>query len=194
MMTDNIINELIQEPEPKPGFGLSPGTIFLTVAILVAAAIFGVTLARRGETQPRSGPAPDFPIETFDGETLMLSDLKGSIVILNFWASWCAPCRAEAPALQNTWENYRDRGVIVLGVAYADNGPKSLEFIDEFGMTYPNAPDLGTRISEAYHIQGVPETFVIDREGNIHRFIISVVTETMLSDILDEMLAAEQRG
>jgi cytochrome c biogenesis protein CcmG, thiol:disulfide interchange protein DsbE len=77
----------------------------------------------------------------------------------------------------------------VLGVAYADNGPASLAYLEEFDITFPNAPDLGTRISDAYHIQGVPETFIIDQEGNVAQFIYAGVSERQLAQIVDELLA-----
>lgn len=181
-----VQTELEEKPRKR---GLSLGSIVLLLGIVAIAVVFGLQLIRQNQTQPTGGPAPDFTITTFEGDTLKLSDLRGRIVVLNFWASWCAPCRAEAPALQSVWEQYQDDGVVLLGVAYADNGPKSLEYIAEFDITYPNAPDLGTRISETYNIQGVPETFIIDRDGNVAQFIYAGITEAQLSSILDDMLS-----
>ena len=108
---------------------------------------------------------------------------------MNFWASWCGPCRDEAPELQAAWEHYQDSGdVAFLGVAYADNGPRSVAYLDEFGVTYLNAPDLGTRVSELYHIQGVPETFIINQDGEIERFIFAGITSEGLRRIIDPLL------
>jgi cytochrome c biogenesis protein CcmG/thiol:disulfide interchange protein DsbE len=146
-------------------------------------------LARQNAGRPTSGPAPEFPFTTFDGQNFKLSDFRGKVVVLNFWASWCVPCRDEAPELEAAWEQYRSRGdVVFLGIAYADNGPKSLAFIEEFGLTYLNAPDLGTRISAQYGIQGVPETFIIDQRGNVAEFIYAGVTQTQLSAVIDRLL------
>jgi len=168
---------------------LGPGTIALIAAIVVAGAIIALALARQGQTQPTGGAAPDFEFTTFDGQTMRLSDLRGQVVVMNFWASWCGPCRDEAPQLQAAWEHYQDSGdVAFLGVAYADNGPRSVAYLEEFGVTYLNAPDLGTRISELYHIQGVPETFIINQDGEIERFIFAGITSEALRRIIDPLL------
>lgn len=183
--------DLLDEPQPQHRRrGISLGTILLLGAIVIAAGIVGLALARQRMTQPTAGPAPDFTVTTFDGEEITLADLRGQVVVVNFWASWCIPCKDEAPVLQAAWERYRDQGVVILGVAYVDTPSASLEFIDEFGITYPNAPDAGTRVSEAYHITGVPETFIIDRDGQIAEFVYAQVTESGLTRTLDRLLAA----
>lgn len=190
-MNDNVFPpDLLDEPQPATRRGLSLGSIVLLSAIVIAAAIVGLALARQKQTQPTSGPAPDFTVTTFDGEEISLNDLRGQVVVVNFWASWCIPCKDEAPVLQAAWEKYRDQGVVLLGVAYVDTPTNSLAFIDEFGITYPNAPDAGTRISDAYHITGVPETFIIDQAGNIAQFFYAQVTEPELSATLDRLIQA----
>lgn len=180
---------ILENEQPAPRRGrLGIGSIVLLIGIVAVVAVFGWALARRNETQPTAGAAPDFTLTTFEGEQVRLSDLRGKVVVVNFWASWCGPCRVEAPDLQRIHERYQDRGVEVIGVAYTDTEKNSLAFIDEFNMTYTNGPDLGTRISARYNIQGVPETFVVDQAGNIVKFIYAPTSEAELSAIIDQLL------
>jgi len=161
------MNETLTQARPARRIG--PVIVFGIVGLVIVAMLGVLALAVRQHSAPplASGSAPDFTLTTFDGETYKLSELKGKPVVINFWASWCIPCRDEAPGLQRAWENYRDRGLIVLGVDYVDTEADAKKFIAEFKETYPNGPDLGTRISQSYHITGVPETYFIDKDGKL---------------------------
>lgn len=147
-----------------------PALLVLGFTLVIVFALLGLfVLAGRQRQAPplESGLAPQFEITTFDGETVRLADLRGKAVVVNFWASWCIPCRDEAPALQAMWEKYKEQGVVILGVDYVDTESEAKKFIAEYGQTYPNGPDLGTEISQKYKITGVPETYFITREGQV---------------------------
>lgn len=174
---------------PAGGRG-NPGLLALTLAVLLASLFFGLAFTRNHASQPEAGRAPDFVVTTFAGDEVRLADLRGQVVVLNFWASWCGPCRVEAPALQRIHERWQERGVTVLGMTYTDIDRHSLAFIEEFGLSYANAPDRSNRVAERYNIQGVPETFLIDQQGNIARFFYAAVDEGTLEALLAELLAA----
>lgn len=186
----DLLHELENDAAPEPARrGLSVGTWVLIAGVIAVIAVIGIALVRARETQPTSGLAPDFTVTTFDGEEFTLSEQRGKIVIINFWASWCGPCREEAPALQRISERYGDQ-VQVIGIAYTDQPNDSLAFLDEFDITYANADDPRSVISDdLYHIQGVPETFVIDQNGEIAQFLYAAVNEQQMIDIIDGLLA-----
>ncbi len=148
---------------------------------------FGVYRTQAGQVS--HGPAPDFTLELYDGGTFRLSDQRGKVVIVDFWASWCIPCRQEARALEAMWQEYRDRGVMFVGVAYADTDTEARAFLQEFGITYPNGPDLGTRISQAYRIRGVPEKFFVGTCGRIRGLLIGPVPVAQLRQQIDALLS-----
>jgi cytochrome c biogenesis protein CcmG/thiol:disulfide interchange protein DsbE len=164
--------------------------------VILILGVLGWGLLKTSEERP-DDTAPDFEMTFFDGyewenlPTANLSDFKGQPVVLNFWASWCVECKIEADLLEQTWREYRDQGVVFLGVAYIDVEPKSLAYLKEFGITYPNAPDLRSTISSKYEVTGVPETFFIDKNGDVAHIQIGPVNETTLTGLLDQLLAAE---
>jgi len=166
----------------------------LAVVGLVVALGFG--LSASNASRPTSGPAPDFTIPLYAGydgglgkPQVRLADLRGQVVFVNFWASWCVPCRDEQPVLEKLWRQYRNQGVVFLGVDYVDTEPAALQYLKDFDVTYPNGPDLGTKISPKYHITGVPESFLVDRQGNVAWVKISPVVEAELAAEFDKVLA-----
>jgi cytochrome c biogenesis protein CcmG/thiol:disulfide interchange protein DsbE len=110
-------------------------------------------------------------------------------VIINFWASWCPPCREEAPYLEQTWRKYKDQGVVFIGVDYVDTEPEALAYIEESDITYFNGPDLRTEISQAYNIQGVPETFYVAKSGELRGLKIGPLQPPELDQMIEELLA-----
>jgi len=129
--------------------------------------------------------APEFTLTTFNGDQIDLSDLQGKVVVLNFWASWCKPCEQEARELEQAYQRYKDEGVAFLGVDYVDTEKEALAYLDRFGITYPNGPDLGTRISQAYRIRGVPETYIIGPEGEIA--VVKIGPYASLEEVVDDV-------
>jgi cytochrome c biogenesis protein CcmG/thiol:disulfide interchange protein DsbE len=151
-------------------FGLSWGALIAWGLVLGLLFLLFLGLMRSQRGQMKVGEsAPDFTLTTFDGQTTYrLADLQGKVVFLNIWASWCKPCEQEAADLEAAWRYYEPReDVVFLGVAWTDTDKKSLEYLEKFGITYPNGPDLGTRIYQAYRATGVPETYIIDQNGRL---------------------------
>jgi cytochrome c biogenesis protein CcmG/thiol:disulfide interchange protein DsbE len=157
----------------------------LLLAILAVVAVKLYTLSLGSLS---SGSAPAFTLTTFDGQTVDSSTLRGKVVIVNFWASWCDPCKQEALELQNFYEAYKDKGVVMVGVDYVDTDAAAKSYLGQFGITYFNGPDLGTKISQAYHIKGVPETYIIDKNGNLVTSIIEPTTQANLTQIVEPLL------
>ena len=133
--------------------------------------------------------APDFQMPIFDGSVINLSDYRGEVVVLNFWASWCGPCRWEMPAFERMHQEYGDKGVTFVGVAISDDPANAKAFADEIGVTYPIGADFDGRIARVYRPTSMPTTFFIDREGVIQRKLISVANEGVLRLFLKGQLA-----
>ncbi len=115
---------------------------------------------------------PDLVFTTFEGNETPLRDLRGQVVVINFWASWCKPCEEEALELEQAYQMYKDQGVVFIGVDYVDTETEARAYLEKFGITYPNGPDLGTRISQAFRIRGVPETYIAAADGRLVAFKI----------------------
>ena len=163
---------------------------WLIWALLLAfLAVLGWGLYRAQAGQRDHGPAPDFTLGLYDGDTFRLSEQRGKVVMVDFWASWCIPCREEARMLEGLWREYQGQGVVFVGVAYADVESNARAFLDKFDVTYPNGPDLGIRISREYGMQGVPEKFFIDKRGQIRAVVIGPGGEAEYRQQLEALLA-----
>lgn len=123
-------------------------------------------------------------METFDGETLRLSDLEGNVVVLNFWASWCPPCRWEMPFFEEMQQEYEDQGVVFVGVAISDTMENVRAFAESVGVTYPNGLDATGEIARNYGVVSLPTTFFIGRDGNVERRLSSAANEGVLKIFL----------
>ncbi len=169
--------------------------IWVLLLGLLALVAMGLKRTQQGTVQI-GDKIPDFSLVFFDGYTyegkneVQLSDLQGKIVVINFWASWCIPCEDEAAALESAWNAYKDSGeVVFIGADYVDTEPEARKYLEKFNITFPNGPDLGTRISQMFRIKGVPETYFIDKQGVLHYIQIGpFASEDDIHTILDGML------
>ncbi|MBI1958561.1 MAG: TlpA family protein disulfide reductase [Candidatus Rokubacteria bacterium] len=166
-------------------------------AIPLAAIPVIVLLAYGFRTDPRAIPTPlvgkpaaAFRLKTFDGPEISLEGLRGRVVVINFWASWCYPaCYEEAPVLERGWRAYKDRDMTLVGINIQDKEEPAKRFLAQFGHTFPNAPDPAGRVSVDYGVYGVPETFFIDRAGRIRAKHVGAVTDAIFSANVDRLLA-----
>lgn len=122
-------------------------------------------------------PAPEIELERLDGGTMRLSDLRGRVVLLNFWATWCIPCREEMPLLAQIYREYRDQGLEVLGINLTshDDLGEVRRFVEQFALPFPILLDHNGRAERDYRIFGVPTTVFVTREGIVHRVVVGVL-------------------
>lgn len=160
------------------------------VGAVIALLAFGFSRDPKAIPSPLVGrPAPSFSLALLDGGSLNLEELRGKVVVINFWASWCYPaCWNEAPRLEAAWRRYRERGVVLVGIVYQDSEGKAREFIARHGKTYPSGMDPGSRIAINYGVYGVPETFFIDRSGRIRRKHVGEIQEETLTTTIESLL------
>lgn len=176
-----------------------PIVIGIVVGLIWLLA-FGFTRDPRYIRSPLIGqPAPPFNLVLFDGGTIRLEELKGKAVLINFWASWCPPCRAEAPALEAAWKTFKDGDVVFVGVNIQDKEEDARAFIKEFGITYRNGWDPTGRVAVNYGVWGIPETFFLDRDGRITFKHVGALSMPVITAKLDQAVrgivsAEEGRG
>jgi cytochrome c biogenesis protein CcmG/thiol:disulfide interchange protein DsbE len=164
---------------------MAAGVIAVLVLGLLAYALFAQPI----EPPVVGGPVPTFELDAMDGTPMTLDGPGDQVTVVNFFASWCAPCRQEAAGLEQTWRDYQDQGVQFYAIAYKDAASKARSFQESFDVSYPYAVDPGNRTSRTYGVTGVPETFVIDREGLLVHHFVGPVTQSELSQVLEEALA-----
>jgi cytochrome c biogenesis protein CcmG/thiol:disulfide interchange protein DsbE len=181
------MTETSEEPDARQKGAATAWRLFFIAILLVFVAFLALRLWQTKQSEQRAaGEAPPFTFTAFTGETISLADLRGKGVVLNFWASWCDPCRAEADLLEQTWRREKENGVVFIGLDYLDQEPAAKAYLAEYNITYPNGPDLRSQAARHYGIKGVPETFFIDAEGKI----VDLVIGPIMSQVqLDRLLA-----
>ena len=169
----------------------------IAITVLVTASFLGLLLWGMLNREPITGlsgvtrvnrPAPDFSLTTFEGDTISLADLRGKPVIINFWASWCPPCRIEAPLIERTWRAYKDRGLMFLGINIQDRKEDALNYMQEFDITYPNGPDPAGEIAIDYGVSGLPVTFFINKKGEVVRRWVGAIENSVLISSIEEIM------
>jgi peroxiredoxin len=130
-------------------------------------------------------PAPDFELRALDGNVVKVSDLRGNVVWINFWASWCRPCRQELPDIQALYDEKRHGGLVVLAVNYEDSADVAREYASDLGMTMPVLLDSGGDVYDQYRLQGLPDSFFIDREGNLATLHFGFLNEDKMRQRLE---------
>lgn len=174
---------------------LALGAVGAVSWLLSSALLRGQDSSRGGlaiNTAGRAGairvrPAPALTLRLFNGGVLHLTGQRGRVVVVNFWASWCPPCREEAPELEAAWRTYRDQGVVFAGVNVWDAESAARAFLRAYGITYPNGPDPQGRILIEFGVTGIPETYLIDRQGRLGRRWIGPITQHELRRFIQEL-------
>jgi peroxiredoxin len=159
---------------------LKTGLVLAFIAGLLV--LFARPDYRQGEASLRGHTAQDFAL-TLDGKPTRLSDLRGKVVVLNFWATWCPPCRKELPDLEALYQRFRSRGLVILAISDEDTG-KVQPFIAEHTLTYPVLLDPGRKVNDLFQVEGIPKSFVYGREGKLVAEAIDMRTQRQFLEML----------
>lgn len=169
-----------------------------TIILLAGGAWIWVSKAPPGSTTSEGIPAPrvgflapDFTLQTLEGDTVTLSELRGHPLLINIWASWCSPCKAEMPALQQVYEAYKDYGFLVLAVntTYQDDRASAVAFVEDIQLTFPILFDLDGSVSRQYQSRALPTSFFVDKDGVIQEVVVGgPMSEALLNIRVQELL------
>jgi len=162
--------------------------LLVGLIVLLAVGLFRRPTDGTGRSPLVGRKAPPFELRLFEGGTLKSTDLRGKAVLLNFWASWCEPCRSEARAIERAWQRYRERGAIFIGANIWDDPENARRFLGRYGGSYPSGSDPKGRIAVDYGVAGVPETFFIDAKGRIVDKYSGPLTEELIDAYMSRAL------
>ena len=152
--------------------------------VLTAAQAASAT----ARAQVAAMPAPDFTLPTLDGEDITLSDLRGRAVLINFWATWCPPCRLEMPAMQRVYERYKEEGFVVLAVNFREGQEQVKPFVEELGLTFPVLLDEKGNVASQYRVIGLPSSYFVDKEGRIQTVQVGAMSEAFMEEQVQRLV------
>ena len=133
--------------------------------------------------------APPFSLKTSEGTTVELKKLKGKLVLVNFWATWCGPCRAEIPAFVDLYERYKDKGLEIVGISVDDNGWSDVKpFVEKYKINYPVVIDQGAVVRAYGNFNAIPVTFIVDKEGNLVDRHVGLMKKEVLQSLIKSYL------
>lgn len=181
----NVSSSPLTQASSMPGADTTPGLKRVLLACALGLGLLGASVSQAeprfvdddpSEVQLEGKKAPDFTLTTLDGKSVTLSKLKGKVVLLDFWASWCGPCRRSMPHLEETWSKYKDRGLVVIGINVDKEQEKALAFLSKLGGTaafhYPLALDPRGRVMGAYKVMQMPTAYLIGKDGVVKERIV----------------------
>lgn len=176
----------------------------LLAGVLLAGSLFiGATRVRSSQATNAPAPAagsaatpapmpgrlaPDFTLATLDGTAITLSELKGQVALINIWATWCPPCRAEMPVIQATYERFRDQGFTVLAVDLQEDPRTVAAFMQRYGLTFPALLDLDGKVSATYRSTALPSSYFVDRQGVIRAVYRGPMPRSVLAGTVEQLL------
>ena len=169
----------------------------ILVAILALLLVSGLVMAGCASSAPSASAegtevgklAPDFQLPGLDGQMVSLSDFRGKVVLLNFWATWCGPCRAEMPFLQQVHEERSGEGLVILAVNIGESQSEVEEFMESLNLSFLTVLDTSQKVARQYNIRGIPTTFFIDKDGVIQDFKIgSFSSKSEITTRLDKVI------
>lgn len=166
--------------------------LILAFVVIILSGFLSPTESNGGKALPKAGfEVPEFSLSDGSGQTYSPADFKGKVVILNFWASWCPPCRAEMPAFQKAYQTHLSEGLVIFGIntTYQDDASAASSFARERGITFPVLYDRDGKVSRQYQVQALPTTFFVDRKGIIRQVIYGgPLSETLLTVEVKQLL------
>lgn len=168
------------------------GSTFIWMARTVPSPASTEPVPEPVATQPAplaGHPAPEFTLMDIDGSPVTLGNLRGQVVLINVWATWCPPCRAEMPAIQQAYERFRDQGFVVLAINQQEDATSVAAFMHEQRLTFPALLDYDARVSAAYQVRVLPSSFFIDRRGVIRAVYRGPMSRGMIEGTIEQLVA-----